>query len=60
MFVCSACGHELFSSDAKFELDKSDPNYGWSSFDQPVNIKNVELIDDDRYGILITELICKN
>ena len=60
MYVCSACGHELFSSDAKFELDESDPNYGWPSFDKAVNRENVDLIEDDRYGMRRTEVVCKN
>ncbi len=60
MYSCAACGHELFSSDAKFELDKDDPNYGWPSFDQPANRENVELVDDNRYGMHRTEVICKN
>lgn len=60
MYVCAACGHELFSSDAKFELDPSDWNYGWPSFDQPANKENIELRSDDRYGMTRTEVICKN
>lgn len=60
IYECAACGHELFSSDAKFELDKSDPNYGWPSFDQPTNRENIELVDDNRYGMHRTEVICKN
>lgn len=59
-YVCAACGHELFSSSAKYELDKDDPNYGWPSFDKPANRENVELISDDRYGMNRTEVICKN
>lgn len=60
MYACAACGHELFSSDAKFELDPNDPNYGWPSFDEPSNKENIELVDDDRYGMHRTEVICKN
>lgn len=60
MYECAACGHELFSSASKFELDKSDPNYGWPSFDQPANRENVELVNDDRYGTQRTEVVCKN
>ena len=60
MYVCGACGHELFLSSAKFELNKSDPNYGWPSFDQPANLENVELIKDDRFGMNRTEVICRN
>lgn len=60
MYVCAACGHELFSSDAKFELNPSDWNYGWPSFDQPANRENVELVQDDSHGMHRTEVVCKN
>lgn len=60
MYVCAACGHELFTSDAKYELDPSDPNYGWPSFNQPANRENVELREDDRYGMNRIEVVCKN
>lgn len=59
MYVCAACGNPLFSSDAKFELDPSNWNYGWPSFDQPVNRENVILKEDDRFGIYRTEVLCK-
>ena len=59
-YVCAACGHELFESDAKFELDKSDPNYGWPSFDKPVNRENIELREDNSFGMQRTEVVCKN
>lgn len=55
MYECVACGHELFSSDAKFESDS-----GWPSFDQPANRENVELREDNSYGMHRTEVICKN
>ena len=55
MYQCAACGHDLFSSDAKF-----DSGTGWPSFDQPVNRENVELRDDNSFGIHRTEVICKN
>lgn len=60
IYQCGACGHDLFSSDSKFELDENDPNFGWPSFDQPANRENIELIEDDRYGMNRTEVICKN
>lgn len=55
MYECAACGHELFSSDTKFESGS-----GWPSFDQPVNRENVELHDDSSLGMNRTEVICKN
>jgi len=60
MYHCAACGHPLFSSEAKFELSKLDPNSGWPSFDQPVNRENVELEEDNSYGMQRTEVVCKN
>lgn len=55
IYACAACGHELFSSNAKF-----DSGTGWPSFDQPMNRENVELHDDDSFGMQRTEVICKN
>jgi peptide-methionine (R)-S-oxide reductase len=55
MYECAACGHELFSSDAKF-----DSGTGWPSFDQPVNRENVELEQDTSLGMARTEVVCKN
>src|SRR5687767_9156851 len=55
MYECAACGHALFSSDAKF-----DSGTGWPSFDKPVNLENVELHDDNSGFMHRTEVICKN
>ena len=55
MYECAACGHPLFSSDAKFESGS-----GWPSFDQPMNRENVILQDDDSLFMHRTEVICKN
>ena len=53
MYVCAACGQQLFSSDTKF-----DSGTGWPSFTDPVNLQNVELhLDEDG---LRTEVTCKN
>ena len=55
MYECAACGHELFSSDTKF-----DSGTGWPSFDKPVNLENVELHKDGSLFMERTEVICKN
>jgi peptide-methionine (R)-S-oxide reductase len=60
MYVCAACGHELFSSMAKFDLPEYDPNSGWPSFDSPTNPENVELKPDDSNGMHRVEIVCKN
>lgn len=54
-YVCAACGHELFSSNAKF-----DSGTGWPSFDQPMNRENVDLQEDNSYGMHRIEVNCKN
>lgn len=54
MYVCAACGTELFSSDTKF-----DSGTGWPSFTDTVNLEHVELRDDLSGGMQRTEVICK-
>lgn len=54
-YLCSACGQELFSSKTKF-----DSGTGWPSFDNPVNSENIELLNDDSFGMNRTEVTCKN
>ena len=54
MFVCGACGAELFASDAKF-----DSHCGWPSFTQPNERENVRLIEDRSFGMTRTEVRCK-
>ena len=55
MFVCAACGNQLFSSDTKF-----DSGTGWPSFTDPVNLENIELHEDTEHGMRRTEVTCKN
>ena len=54
MYICAACGAELFPSDTKF-----DSGSGWPSFSD-ANKKNIELKDDNSYGMHRTEVLCKN
>ncbi len=53
-YVCAACGNKLFNSDAKF-----DSGTEWPSFDEPMNLKNVELKEDNSLGAARTEVLCK-
>lgn len=55
MYECVACGQPLFSSDTKF-----DSGTGWPSFDQPVNMQNIELHEDRSFFMMRTEVVCKN
>jgi peptide-methionine (R)-S-oxide reductase len=55
MYECVVCGHELFSSETKF-----DSGTGWPSFDRPVNRENVEIREDSSLFLKRTEVICKN
>lgn len=54
MYVCSNCGTELFSSDAKF-----DSGTGWPSFTDAANREHVELHEDVSHGMIRTEVTCK-
>ena len=55
MYHCAACGHELFSSDSKFESGS-----GWPSFTEPAVAENVELLPDNSQGMVRTEVRCRN
>lgn len=54
MYVCGACGQELFSSETKF-----DSGTGWPSFTEPINREHVELKTDSSHGMSRTEVLCK-
>lgn len=52
-YACAACGQPLFSSDTKFESGT-----GWPSFWDVVNQGNVELHEDNTYGMRRVEVLC--
>ena len=54
VYMCAACGADLFDSDAKF-----DSGTGWPSFDEPKNTENIELKTDFSHGISRTEVLCR-
>jgi peptide-methionine (R)-S-oxide reductase len=54
MYVCGACGAELFSSDTKF-----DSGTGWPSFTEPANVANIELQPDNSLFMRRTEVLCE-
>lgn len=54
MYECIGCGQELFSSETKFHSD-----CGWPSFDRSLE-GNIELQEDTSFGMLRTEVLCKN
>ena len=53
MYVCAACGNNLFSSDTKFHSGS-----GWPSFWDVINEGNIQLRDDHTFGMHRVEIIC--
>jgi peptide-methionine (R)-S-oxide reductase len=53
MYLCAACGAELFSSDTKFESGT-----GWPSFYEPAESVNVAEETDSSHGMVRTEVMC--
>ena len=53
MYVCAACGAELFSSDTKY-----DSKSGWPSFSDVAKEGNVKLQEDTSNGMVRTEAVC--
>ncbi len=54
VYVCSACGAPLFSSQTKF-----DSGTGWPSFYQPIQSQVIEETTDNRHGMVRTEVHCR-
>jgi peptide-methionine (R)-S-oxide reductase len=53
VYRCAGCGHELFSSDVKY-----DSGSGWPSFSQPIEAAGVEEHHDRSHGMVRTEVVC--
>ncbi len=55
VYSCRACGHELFSSESKF-----DSHCGWPSFFTPLAGDSVVLLEDRSMMSVRTEARCAN
>jgi methionine-R-sulfoxide reductase len=55
VYVCAACGNELFSSDMKF-----DSGCGWPSFDREIPGGKIITYKDTSHGMIRTEIVCAN
>ncbi|MEV6427103.1 peptide-methionine (R)-S-oxide reductase MsrB [Nocardia sp. NPDC051463] len=55
VYVCRACGAELFRSTEKF-----DSHCGWPSFFDPAESEAVLLRSDDTLGMRRVEVLCAN
>ena len=53
MYVCAACGNELFTSDMKF-----DSHCGWPSFDREIAGGKIKIHQDTSLGMVRTEIMC--
>jgi peptide-methionine (R)-S-oxide reductase len=53
LYVCGACGLELFSSESKF-----DSGSGWPSFWEPLADTHVQEETDRSMGMVRTEVVC--
>jgi peptide-methionine (R)-S-oxide reductase len=53
VYVCVACGMELFDSDTKY-----DSGTGWPSFYDAIDTERVDQLDDSSLGMKRTEVRC--
>jgi methionine-R-sulfoxide reductase len=53
VYVCAACGNELFTSDMKF-----DSHCGWPSFDKEIQGGKIITKTDKTFGMIRTEILC--
>ena len=54
-YKCKGCDVELFSSTSKY-----DSGSGWPSFWEPINKDSIIYKKDITFGMIRTEVICKN
>ena len=54
-YVCAGCGHELFTSESKY-----DSGCGWPSFYKPLDEEKVGESEDRSHGMVRTEIVCNN
>jgi len=55
VYRCVCCGHELFSSDTKFNSGT-----GWPSFYAPMNKDGVKFAEDSSHGMRRVEVMCNH
>jgi peptide-methionine (R)-S-oxide reductase len=53
IYLCAACGNELFSSDTKY-----DSGSGWPSFYKPISKEHVLQVKDRSMGMVRIEVVC--
>jgi peptide-methionine (R)-S-oxide reductase len=53
VFICAACGNELFESETKY-----DSGSGWPSFYAPIGQDKVDTERDVSHGMVRTEVVC--
>jgi peptide-methionine (R)-S-oxide reductase len=55
VYSCAGCGATLFDSDTKFNSGT-----GWPSFTDPAVAEAVETRSDRKFGMVRTEVLCRN
>ena len=53
IYVCGACGQDLFSSKAKY-----DSGSGWPSFYEPIRPETITEVEDRSLGMIRVEVVC--
>lgn len=53
IYLCAACGNELFSSETKYNSGS-----GWPSFYKPISQEHVLEVEDRSQGMVRIEVVC--